>query len=114
MMLSANVWLGIQKNRDVDITKISKTVGAPASENLSKKIARDAITLLENNDRALPIGRDKSLKVAVVVLSDIPNREYGREFISLLQEKYSALTVSYINGSTADDAISAALRNGKR
>ncbi len=113
-MLSAKGWLGLQKKRYVDITKISKTVGAPASENLSKKIARDAITLLENNNRTLPINRDKSLKVAVVVLSDIPNREYGREFISLLQEKYSGLTVSYINGETEDGAISEALRNAKR
>lgn len=113
-VLAAKAWLGIQESRYVAVSEVMEKVGSPASELTSKRIARDAITLLQNDNRALPISRDKNLKVGVAILSDTQNRDYGRDFLSLLREKYSSVSESYINESTNSDGITEALKRAKR
>jgi beta-N-acetylhexosaminidase len=113
-ILEAKQWLGLNVNRYVDPTNITATVGAPRSEALAKQMARDAITLLKNEQNTLPIPRRKNLKLGIVILSDVPNREYGRDFISMLKERYSAVTTSYVNSSTSREGVDEALRTVRR
>lgn len=113
-ILTAKAWLGLNRVRSVDPRKIMTTVGSPEAEAVSKGIARDAITLLENRDNTIPIQTRKSVKVAVVVLSDVSNGNVGRDFISILNEKYSSVTASHINNSTGADLVAAAIKTARQ
>ncbi len=113
-ILSAKAWLGLDKNRFVDVSRIEKVVGSPASEGMARRISRDAITLLENKKRAVPISRDEDSKIAVVVLSDVSDRELGRDFISSLKGKYKNVSIAYLNTSTGTEVVKEALENARR
>jgi beta-N-acetylhexosaminidase len=112
-ILSAKAWLGLDKNRFVDVSRIEKVVGSPASEAIARQISRDAITLLENKKRAVPISRDKDARIGVVVLSDVSDRELGRDFISSLKGKYKNVSVVYLNRSTGAGVVKEALLNAR-
>lgn len=112
-ILSAKAWLGLDKNRFVDVSRIGKVVASPASDSIARQISRDAITLLKNKNRAVPISRGKDLKIAVVVLSDVTDRELGRDFISSLREKYKTVSVMYVNTSTGTEGVREALENAR-
>ncbi len=113
-ILAAKAWLGLHRDRFVDPAKIMTTVASPEAEALSKRIARDAITLLENRDHAIPIPTKKSLKIAVVILSDVSSSNVGRDFVSLLKEKYSPVGIFHINNSTSADGVAAAVRSARQ
>jgi beta-N-acetylhexosaminidase len=112
-ILSAKAWLGLDKDRFVDVSSIEKVVGSPASEAMARQISCDAITLLQNKKRAVPISRDKDLKIGVVVLSDASNRELGRDFISSLRGLYRNVSVVHLNASAGTEAVKEALENAR-
>lgn len=113
-ILCAKAWLGLDKNRFVHFSRIEKVVGSRASEGMARRISRDAITLLENKKRAVPISRDEDSKIAIVVLSDVSDRELGRDLISSLKGKYKNVSVVYLNGSTGAEVVKQALEHARR
>jgi beta-N-acetylhexosaminidase len=112
-ILSAKAWLGLDKNRFVDVDRVKNVVGSSASEAIAKQISRDAITLLENKKRAIPISRSKDLKITVAVLSDVTDRELGRDFGAKLREQYKRVRVFRLNGSTGIEVTKEALKNAR-
>jgi beta-N-acetylhexosaminidase len=113
-ILSAKSWLGLDKNRYVDLSSITATVASPASEEISKRIARDAVTLLRNKANTLPISRRRTTKVAVVVLSDGSSREYGRDFVEGLRQLYASVDVAHVNRASSSASVEDAVKLSRR
>jgi beta-N-acetylhexosaminidase len=72
-VLAAKEWLGLNRQKEVDLSTISDIVGSRQHRNLSKEIARAAITVVQNTSRLLPLPHDGSKKTAVVIISDTDN-----------------------------------------
>ncbi len=72
-ILAAKEWLGLDRQREIDLDAIETVVGSRRHGNLAKKIARAAITVVQNTNRLLPLPRDGSTKAAVVIISDTDN-----------------------------------------
>jgi len=107
-ILAAKAWLRLDKERYVDVLKISSVVGAPRAETLATTIARDAITLLRN-ENAIPISRKKSLKVSVVILTDGTDEGVGRDFVVRLRDFYSSVRAVRLNKDAALEKASEAI-----
>lgn len=79
-ILMAKKWLGLDKNRFVDIDKISSVVGKEEHQNLARKIARKSITLLKNKNNLLPLSQNPEIKYSHFIISDTQNESDGDLF----------------------------------
>ncbi len=59
-LLEAKATLGLQRARLVDIGAIDRLVGAPAHQALAQQVSDDAITLVRENGRVLPLVSEKT------------------------------------------------------
>jgi beta-N-acetylhexosaminidase len=117
-ILKAKASLGLRKARLVDISKISTLVGKPENLALGQQIADDAITLVRDNGKLLPLKQSGTVKSAlpyqnvervsnrlvVVVLSDDVRTAAGRELERQIRARVPDANVIY-----ADPRIAAAM-----
>lgn len=104
-ILSVKQWLGLVKNRFVDVEKIPLLVGTTEHHLVAKTIARNSITFLKNEDNVLPLQKFSEKKIASVVVSDLdeyrtevhrsnapwPNESVGSYLNAQLRKRYSNL-----------------------
>ena len=96
-LLKAKASLGLNKARPVDITKVSERVGKPQNVLLGQQVADQAVTLVRDNGKVLPlqsVGTPKGglpymtteetrNRVVVIVFSDDVRMSSGRVFEQL-------------------------------
>lgn len=84
-ILEAKLWLGLDKEKTVDLQKVSRTVNSDVSKDLSKLIAEESITLVKNTNGNIPFGRkmikrkESCLVVSLNTGNEIGNAEYFRD-----------------------------------
>ncbi|MBM2846839.1 MAG: glycoside hydrolase, family 3 domain protein, partial [Bacteroidetes bacterium] len=59
--------IGLHKNRYVDIESIADQVASREHQKLARTVARDAITVLSNDNATLPIRQDDRRRIVSVV-----------------------------------------------
>lgn len=69
-ILSAKAELGLHEERRVAIEKIMTTVGASASHQIAEDISAAALTLLEHDEKVLPLRREPPQKIVVFVITN--------------------------------------------
>jgi beta-N-acetylhexosaminidase len=124
-ILKAKASLGLEKARLVDISKISTLVGKPENLALGQQIADDAVTLVRDNGKLLPLKQSGTVKSAlpyqnvervsdrlvVVVFSDDIRTEAGRELESQILARVPGANVIYVDPRIAavmsDDVLKA-------
>jgi beta-N-acetylhexosaminidase len=108
-VLRAKASLNLQKARLVDIRQIASEVGRPENLALGQKIADDAITLVRDNGKVLPLrttGTNASAlpyqrveevrnRMVAVIFSDDVRTEAGREFARQLKIRIPDANVIY-------------------
>ncbi|MBP1656894.1 MAG: beta-lactamase [Bacteroidetes bacterium] len=80
-ILSAKAWVGLDRNRTVDIDRLFRLVGDPQSARISQEISDRSVTLLHNSGNLLPL--PGSTRLHVVTVSEEPSATLG---IDLLEE----------------------------
>jgi beta-glucosidase-like glycosyl hydrolase len=99
----AKSWLGLERSRFVDVEKISSEVGAPESEALAGKISEASVTLLRNHGNLLPISAKSRLQI--VIVTEAPNLEAGRELEQVLQPHIAAVSLSRLSNESSREFI---------
>lgn len=103
-ILMAKKWLGLDKNRFVDVDKISSVVGKEEHLNLAKKIARKSITLLKNKENIIPLSQNPEIKYTHFIFSDNRNESDGELFNKNLKLRIPQLqTMRILLNSEKDD-----------
>jgi beta-N-acetylhexosaminidase len=124
-ILKAKASVGLEKARLVDLNKIVEIVGKPQNIALGQQIADDAVTLVRDNGKLLPLKQSGTVQKAlpyqnvervsdrlvVVVFSDDVRTEAGRELESQLLSRVPDAHVIYVDPQIAavmsDDVLAA-------
>jgi beta-N-acetylhexosaminidase len=115
-ILKAKASLDLQKNRLVDLNAISTLVGKPENMALGQQIADDAVTLVRDNGKVLPLNKTGTAapglpyqKVAevrnnlvAVVFSDDVRTEAGRTLEQQIRARVPDTNVIYVDPRIAE------------
>jgi beta-N-acetylhexosaminidase len=110
-ILEAKASLGLQKARLVDLDKISNAVGQPANLALGQQVADDAITLVRNSGKLLPLKKtgtvqaslpyqtveETSGRVVLVIFSEDVRTAAGRTLEREMRKRIRDLTIIYVD-----------------
>ena len=108
-ILMAKKWLGLDKNRFVDIDKISSIVGKKEHQKIALEISRKSITLLKNENNLLPHSQNPEIKYAHIIIIDSRNENDGEYFGKLIQTKIPQLNSKKILLNSNEEDYSEAL-----
>jgi beta-N-acetylhexosaminidase len=111
-VLEAKQWVGIDRQRLVNVDAISNVVGSPKAEAIADSMFRDAVTLLRNEGGLLPL--KKKARMHIVSITDEPDFFVGEALGDVVRGSVQSVTTSRLwNGSSAEtiDQIGAQLRN---
>ena len=86
-ILMAKKWLGLDKNRFVDVDKISSIVGRNEHLKVALDLSRKSITLLKNENNLLPLSQNPEIKYAHIGIIDSRNENDGEHFRRLIRDK---------------------------
>ncbi|HUJ94396.1 MAG TPA: glycoside hydrolase family 3 N-terminal domain-containing protein [Terriglobales bacterium] len=115
-LLQAKVALGLHRTRLVDIAALSTNVGKPENLAFGQQIADDAVTLVRDNGKLLPLKQSGTVKAGLpyqkleevhnrlvtVVLSDDVRTESGRVLERQLKARVPDANVLYVDPHIAD------------
>ncbi len=110
-LLKAKASVGLNKSRLVDIDLLSQTVGKPENLALGQQIADDAVTLVRDNGKVLPLKRVGTVlphlpyqsveevreHVVVIIFSEDVRTDAGRTFERQLKARVPDSHVIYID-----------------
>lgn len=69
-VLRAKSSLGLDRNRTVDIVRLVETVGSPANRAVAQRVADQAITLVRDDKKVLPLRPSTELRVVQINVLD--------------------------------------------
>ena len=104
-LLMIKEWLGLNRNRLLDPSMTRKVVANNYHTMLSETIAREAVTLIRNQNNLVPL-HDIPRRISIVTVSDTDEPDRGAYFRSFFKSQNSYASVSeYLIDirSTSDD-----------
>jgi beta-N-acetylhexosaminidase len=90
-ILQVKRWLGLDQKKLVDLTQLQDHVSSEESNQIAEKIAEDAVTLIRDRDRMLPIRMQINGPVVDIILNDKPGEELGNRFAEKLSMDYAVI-----------------------
>jgi beta-N-acetylhexosaminidase len=123
-ILKAKASLNLQKNRLVDLDRVSEVVGKPENLASGKQIADDAVTLVRDNGKLLPLKTSGTAKPALpyqqveevhnstvaVVFSDDVRTDAGGVFERELRQRVPDVNVFDVDARIAADVSNEVLK----
>src|SRR5581483_7668541 len=114
-LLKAKAALGLQKARLVNVDDLAKLVGKPENVNFGQQIADDAVTLVRDNGKLLPLKHSGTVagglpyqrveevhtRLLAIVFSDDMRTESGRAFERELRARVPDANVIYVDPRVA-------------
>ncbi len=110
-LLEAKMWVGLDRQRAVRIEDISSIVGSPNAELIADSMFRDAVTILRNAGKVLPLR--KSARVHIVSITDEPDTFLGEALGDVMRSGVQSAAMSRLwnaSGREDVDRVSAELR----
>ncbi len=115
-LLEAKASLGLEKARLVDVEAIPKLVSQPSSTAAGQQVADDAVTLVRDNRKLLPLKSTGTVlsglpyqraeevhnRVVAVIFSDDVRSDWGRTLARQLRLRVPDANVIYVDPRTAD------------
>ena len=102
-VLETKEGVGLHEDRYVSLEEIPSTVGIPEHEEVADQIARESITLLQNENDLLPLAGTRSARVMSVSYRRSSDVLAGRYFNRAMRETYPRLRAIEVDGDTSDD-----------
>lgn len=81
-ILMAKYWAGLNTSAFVDTTNLIKDLNSPQGQHLSDVLFRRAVTVLKNENNALPIIRKPAQKIASLVVNDSINNPFQQMMLN--------------------------------
>lgn len=110
-VLEAKVWVGIDRERLVNVEDITRIVAPPQSEKIADSMFIAAVTLLRNNGKILPL--PPSSRVHVITVTDDPNLQIGDGLLGILEPKVRSVALSHLWNESSPDAIGRIVREAQ-
>jgi len=102
-VLAAKAWVGIDRQRLVNVDDITSIVAPPQSEKIADSMFSAAVTLLRNNGAVLPL-RPTS-RVHIVTVTDEPNLQMGDALLEVLEPKVRSVALSHLWNESSPEVI---------
>jgi CubicO group peptidase (beta-lactamase class C family) len=112
-LLEAKERAGLDRDRMVNVGKISSVVGSRAHEMLAMQIARRAVTVLGNKNEILPLSPLDTRKIADIEVADTEDPKNGRAFHSLLRDRRNNIEFAKVDPRSNDGEYEAALETAR-
>ena len=77
-ILKAKEWSGLNEYKPIEFDNLIEKLNPVENEVLSRKLADNSITLLQNNDNILPFKRLDSIKMVYLNIGGTSNNEFGK------------------------------------
>lgn len=84
-ILKTKQWLGLDKNRYVDITKVEEIIGLPEHEAVANEVAERSITLVRNKDNIVPVNPLTAPSTLVITITSDRDSDPGGVFKSTIR-----------------------------
>ena len=113
-LLQMKQWIGLDRERLVDLDKISAVVGSPEHRALAKEIAQRSITVLGNTSGLLPLSHTDTIRILDLVIADTEDPDVGQQVHHELRTRHRRTVYERIdphsNRQEYDTALAAASR----
>ncbi len=112
-ILLAKKWVGLDKNKLIDLNEIANKVGVNAHWDTAKKLARKSITLVKNDDSIIPVSAVASKSFLNISLLDSRMPGAERYFNSLLSQRLTKFNSAVLLLNSTEDDYKAATEAAK-
>lgn len=108
-VLAAKAGLGLDRNRLTDLNKLDRVLGRSEHQQVARQIIENAITLLRDEKKTLPLALRPEQKVLFITVVD--NTEGwrdgppGQTFLAGLSKRHPSVTSVFISDRTAPNEI---------
>ncbi len=102
-ILRAKAALGLHENRTVDLDAVDRVVSSPGCQMVAQEIADRSITLVRNEQKALPLNRQG--RTLVVTFTDEEDRAVTQPFVNELRRRIPTIESVVMDLRTQDDEI---------
>jgi beta-N-acetylhexosaminidase len=102
-ILAAKSWLGLDRERFVNVENIPNIVATPESEQIADSMFAASVTVLRNTGNILPLS-SKS-RVHVVTVTDDPATQMGEALAGELQRRAQSVSLSHLWNDLSKEAI---------
>lgn len=109
-ILNAKAWLGLNKDPLVDLEEIDKIFADEGNQRKAQEIADRSITVVKNDEQALPINPKRPQRLLSVVVSDERDPDIGSLFQRQIRERTKSVTKVIADQRTCSDEMSDALK----
>lgn len=92
-ILLAKRWLGLDKNRFVNLNSIPQQVSLKSHRELAETIANSSITVVRDNNNALPIKTRNNQHILHIILENKRNSLSGESFAKKMDTTFDAQTI---------------------
>ncbi len=92
-ILQLKLWLGLDRRKMIDLTRMQQQVGQPEGRQLAGKIAESAITLIRDREHFLPLRTPMDGPVLDISLQDKPGEEHARTFAEKLGRNHAVIHI---------------------
>ena len=115
-ILRAKASVGLNRERTVDLGKVTQDVGRSENFAIGQEASDHAITLVKDTHNLLPLRESDAGVVAVVFSDDARTSEGGRTFVKQLHQRMPGATIFSIDRDNAgflSEQVLAAVRSAK-
>ena len=112
-LLEMKQWIGLDRERLVDIDEISAVVGSPENRTLAKQVAQRSITVLGNTSGLLPLSHTDTSRILDLVIADTEDPDVGRQVHMELRKRHRRMVYERIDPHSNQqeyDSVMAAAR----
>ena len=108
-ILAAKAWLGLHRNRLVDVDSVNQIVASPVHERAAADIARRSITLARDPTNLIPVDPRVTATVNVIAFSAVNDIGAGRAFAAALRRSFERVHFTRLDESMNAAAFDAAV-----
>lgn len=102
-ILLAKQWLGLDRERMVNLNAIPSRINLESHKALAQTIANNSITVIQDRNGAIPIREDRSSNVLHIILEDKRHSLSGETFSEKLKRTFNAKTIRISETSNSID-----------
>lgn len=113
-ILLTKKWLGLHKNKFIDLDKLFETVGRREHHMLARKISRKAITCVKNEFNLIPLNQSPTINYSHIIIIDSKSNDAGELFDTELKRRLTNYNSIKINLSSVEDDFINALEIAKK
>ncbi|ACF45228.1 MAG: glycoside hydrolase family 3 protein [Prosthecochloris sp.] len=92
-ILTAKRWLGLDRQRIINLDSIPEKIGIESHHVLARTIAERSLTIVRDNERNLPLAEGRKKNILHIILENKQHSTSGEEFEKKMMHAFHAKTI---------------------